>query len=45
MDDEELREVLRDLKKRVDKLESFRWMIVGALGVIVVLIIPVIIYR
>lgn len=36
----ELRDEMRLVKERVTRLERFQWMFIGAVGVIVILFIP-----
>ena len=37
---QEMRDELKDIKTRLGALEGFRWMIVGGMGVITIMIVP-----
>jgi hypothetical protein len=39
----EVRDELKEIKARISALEGFRWLIVGGIGVITVMIVPLLI--
>ena len=43
--DDETRSALSEIRRRLAALEAFRWIVVGAVGVLVALVVPVVLDR